>query len=126
MTKLTIARERWGFKMVFEKFISHGRSVSPKATIQKGGQIRLNEAAVDKFDAENYGFAVLFFDKDTRKIGIKLAKETEPGAVKVKHGRAGATISARKFLLWYGIEHHKTTNYDINLDTKSGFYTIQL
>jgi hypothetical protein len=52
---------------------------------------------------------VLFYDKDTQTIGFSpVDRPGMKGAIKLSFGTKGATISARSFLSYYGIDHGST------------------
>ncbi len=113
--------------MPFERFTEVGRSFRPRASIRSTGQIGFSYAAVKRFDLVKYNYAVLFFDKETKKIGIKLTKdENEEGAVRLFTRNGNGSISARSFLYYYQISHKKTKQFDIDRDAESGYLIISV
>lgn len=91
--------------MAFERFIETGRSYKPKISIRGNGQIGFNFGAIKRFVLENYEYAVLFYDKETQRIGIKLTNEKEEGISKLKVRKSSAAVSAKSFLDYYEIEY---------------------
>jgi hypothetical protein len=77
----------------------------------------LNSGAVQKFTLANHDFAILFYDKERKLIGIKPAKnENEEGAHRINKGKTGARIAARRFLDYYELSTDKTKRYDASWD----------
>ena len=113
--------------MPFERYVKRGRVYRPMASIWSRGQIGLNQGAVQRFKLDNFEYAVLFFDAENKRIGIKLTNdETEAGTTKITRGSTGAVISAASFLGFYDIEHDSTTRYAIEFDEDEGLYVINL
>ena len=115
--------------MAFEKFTkTGGRIGTPKASIWSRGQIGLNRGAVHQFDLDSYNFVILFYDKDAKKIGIKFTNiDTDDGIIKiVKRKNSGISFSGLAFLNYYGIDHSKTTKYDLEHDKENDLYVFSL
>ena len=115
--------------MAFEKFTkTGGRIGSPKASIWSRGQIGLNQGALRRFDLEKFDFAILFYDKDTKKIGIKFSNDdTEKGTIKItKRKNGGMSFSGLSFLNYYGIDYSETKKYDLEHDKDNGLYVFEL
>lgn len=81
-------------------------------------------------------FIVLYFDRNVNVIGMRPTQDSEEeGAIKlVKRqapGKGGqpsisASVSARAFLEFYGIDRSKTQSYRAELDSESGIIFIDL
>jgi len=112
--------------MAFEKFVKTGRGYAPKISIWKGGQIGFNQGAVTRLDIKSFEYAVLFYDKNEQKIGIRFTNDPEEGANKIAKGQTGAFISAKAFLDYYGIDHSKTERYGFFYDEANKLYVIDL
>ena len=114
--------------MAFERFTeTRARNLIPKASIWSRGQIGFNKSAVIKFQIKMYNYLVLFYDSDSKRIGIKLTnRKEEEGAIKItkKLASGGASVSANSFIFHYGINASETRNYDLELDTDSGLITM--
>jgi hypothetical protein len=114
-------------RMVFERFTKTGRGYTPKVSIWTRGQIGFNQGAVERFKLRDFNFAVLYYDRDERKIGVQFTNiESEEGANKVVKGKTGIFISAKAFLDYYDITHSKTKKYNVSYDTETGIYVIKL
>ena len=110
--------------MAFERFTkTKARGFVPKASIWSRGQIGFNQSAVLKFEFNKYDYVVLFYDDESKRIGIKLANKNEEGAIKVtkKLASGGAFVSAKEFLFHYNIYVTETRNYDLSIDSDTGF-----
>jgi hypothetical protein len=113
--------------MAFEQFTKTGRGYTPKASIWMRGQIGFNRGAVEKFRIRDFEYAMLFYDKETDRIGIKFTNDSKmEGIAKLAKSAASAFISARAFLQYYDIPHDKTTKYDIAYDKESELYVIDM
>ena len=104
--------------MAFEKFTLKGKSFRPKISLRKNGHIGFNQAAIEKFSMTRYDYAVLFYDRENKKIGIKLTNDAEEGACKLKVKETNAYVAAKAFLDYYGIDYSKrqTQRSDVALD----------
>ena len=112
--------------MSFEKFTKTGRGYTPKASIWMRGQIGFNQGAVEKLGIKKRKYAVLYYDKEDKRIGFQFTDDAESGATKIIKGKTGAFISAKAFLDYYDIEHSETRKYDISDDKEAGLYVIDL
>jgi len=113
--------------MTFERFTKTGRGYKPKVSIWSRGQIGFNQGAVERFNLKSYKYTVLFFDAETRKIGIKFTNdENEEGITKLTARGGGTSFSARAFLDFNDIDYSKTQRYDVDYDEENELYVIQL
>jgi hypothetical protein len=113
--------------MAFEKFTETARSYRAKASIRSNGTVGLNGGAVNKFDLDQYDWAVLFFDKEHNLIGIKPTKnEKDEGTHKINKGKTGAWIAARRFLDYYEVGTAKTKRFDATWDDKEKMIIVQI
>lgn len=93
-----------GEEMAFERFTDVKRRISePKITIRLSGAMTLSSGAVKKFSADQYKHAVLYFDRDERKIGIRLTNEPEEGAVRLIVKKSFVQLSIGAFIKHYDI-----------------------
>lgn len=95
--------------MGWVKFTKTGRSFKPKVSVRGDSQIGFNRAAIRDFKLTEYNFAILFFDEQAKRIGIKLTNDkNEEGVCKLRvREEAGASIPARSFIACYNLEGHK-------------------
>ncbi len=113
--------------MAFERFVRAGRSYAPKVSIWTRGQIGFNRGAVKKMSMRDYKYAILFYDKENKRVGIKLTNNpSEEGATKISFGSTGAFISARAFLDYYDIPRGETKRYDIYYDDENDMWVFDL
>lgn len=115
--------------MAFERYTKTNlRMGKPQISIWSRGQIGFNSGAIEKYKLNNFNYAVLFFDKNTRAIGVMLTNDKEePGAMKlVKRKSGGFSFSAQSFLKHYEIDYSKTIRHDLTYDEKENMYTFQL
>ena len=113
--------------MAFERFTQIGRGYKPKVSITKSGQIGFNQGAVKHFNLNDYEYAVLFYDKDNRRIGIGLTNDnSEAGICKLRKRASGADISARSFFGYYGIDYADSNRYDASWDEDDNMVIVTL
>lgn len=106
-----------------------GRIGSPQISIWTRGQIGFNQAAILKYKIDNYKYAVLYYDKEGKRIGIRLTNNEEETA-KIKlvfRKNGGVSFSAMSFLKTYEIDYEKKTQkYDFTYDAESDMFIVQL
>jgi len=103
--------------MTWERFTAVGRSFKTFLSIWKGGTLSLNAGAAELFGVDDYEFAVLYFNRKDNAIGIRLTNDgDEDGAVKLHHGSTGATIRARSFIDFYGLQDCVSGKYPLRRD----------
>lgn len=114
--------------MAFERFTQpRSRGYEPMASIWSRGIIGLNQGAVKDFELEKYDYAVLFFDQETRRVGIKFTNNSkEEGAIKITKRASGASISALSFMKNFKIKVEKTTRCKIYYAEDSDLHIIEL
>jgi hypothetical protein len=113
--------------MAFERFTKTGRGYKPKVSIWSSGQIGFNSGSVVRNDLDKYKYAILYFDKDTRRIGVEFTNdEGENNLVKTINRSGGVSFSARAFLDYYDIDYSKTKKYDVEYDENDNLYVIPL
>ena len=113
--------------MAFEKFTRiRSRGYTPQISIWSRGQIGLNQAVLDKYKIGEY--AILFFDRDTKRVGIKFTNnKSESGAAKIiKRKTGGASLSARAFLVNYDLISEKTKSYNVEFDKDNEMLIIKV
>lgn len=112
--------------MPFEKFTQTGRSYKPKISIRSNGQIGFNYGAIEKFRLSNYKFAVLFFDRQEKKMGIKLTNSEEDGVCKLQVRKSNAAIAAKAFLDYFDINYEKTGRFEASFDDAEKMIIVKL
>ncbi len=114
--------------MAYEKFTQTGQRFNPKISIWEGGQIGFNQGAIKRFNLNKFRFAILFFDREKNRIGVKFTNDQkEEGAIPFNHRKTGGVISAKAFMDFFGIDYSKTRkNLDVFFDDEHGLYAINL
>ena len=113
--------------MAFIKFTEHGRSYSAKASISKNGMLSFSDGARKRFDMDNRDMCVLYFDPETRRIGIEFTADENAEAVrKVRLRNTGADVAAKSFVEFFDIGVRETTLFPIESDEETGFAVIDL
>ena len=98
--------------MAFERFTLAGRGFQPKVSIRTNGQIGFNNGAIIRFNLDKYKYVILFYDKQSKMIGIKPTNDAnEEGICKLRIRKSAGAIGARSFLDYYQINHAKTIRY---------------
>jgi len=105
--------------MAIEFFTKSGRGYEPKASIRRHGQIGLNQGAVERFGLADYSYVLLGYDRARQLVAIKLLEQEEKGAKKIALKQGSASISAKSFLDFFGINYKKTASYDVERDDQS-------
>lgn len=91
------------------------RADTPEVSIWKKGTIAFTKAAEEQYGIKQYRYASLYFDPDTRKIGIKLTNDrSRPKDVfKITLGKSNLVITAPQFFKKFKLSTEKTKRYEI-------------
>jgi len=114
--------------MAFEKFIPPQISgVRPRATIRPSGLISFDAASVESFGLDSASFAVLYFDKTRKMVGIQIAGNAkDDGALKLSRRRRSVSVKAPQFFDLYGISFEEAQRFDVGQDPETKILTISL
>jgi len=114
--------------MAFEKFIPPQSSgVRPRATIRPSGLISFDAASVESFGLHSASFAILYFDKTRKMVGIQITdKENDDGALKLSRRRRSVSVKAPQFFDLYGISFEEAQRFDVGQDPTTKILTISL
>ncbi len=102
--------------MAMEFFKEEGRGFVPRASIRKQGQIGLNHGAVTRYNIKEYKHVLLGYDKDEKKVAMRLLKVPEQGARPIVVRQENVTIAAKAFLDFFEIPYTKTRQFDVKRD----------
>ena len=104
--------------MAWEKFTMTRRSFKPRISIRGKSQIGFNTAAIEDFKLKDYKFAVLFYDKENKRIGIKLTNDKDEEGVRKLRVKelTGASLPARTFIEYYKIGNFSGQRFNAELD----------
>lgn len=113
--------------MAFERYTDSAKRMNVAGSISEGGVISLTQGARHKFRVEEGHHAVLYYDKETNRIGIGLTNDAaEPGARKVMVSNYGASIRAKPFLAYFEIDVPRTVRMPVWLDDESNLIIFDL
>ena len=115
--------------MAFVKFTNvRSRIDTPKVSIWTRGQIGFNQGSVDEYGIDKYGYAILYYDEESRSVGVELSNDPKAdGAAKLVKGKnAGTSFSARAFLKHYKIDFSETKQYALERDDDNGLLILDL
>ena len=113
--------------MAFERFVDVNRVFRPRASLRSNGQIGFNHGCVKRFDMQRYTHVVLFYDTDSKRIGIQLTNNKDEAGASTLITRTGSgTVSARSFLEYYNLTPKSTKQFDISRDDESRMLVIDM
>jgi hypothetical protein len=114
--------------MPFEKYIPPQTSgVRPKATIRPSGLISFDAASVEAFGLKSASYAVLFFDKTRKLVGVQITKNpNEDGSLKLSRRRRSVSVKAPQFFDLYGLSFDEAQRFDVGQDPTTKMLTISL
>lgn len=123
---LLIFLRRW--VVAFERFIPpQAAGTRPKATIRPSGLISFDANAVEAFDLRNAKYAVLFFDKVRKIVGIQITdKANEEGALAISFRRRSASLKAPQFFDRYALSFTESQRFDVGFDEANSMLTINM
>jgi len=112
--------------MAFEKFSDTARSFRPKVSVRKSGTISFNSGCVKKFNLKGVSFVTLFFDKDSKMVGVMPSDKSDEGSHALHKGKTGAWVSGRRFLDFYGFSPKSTVRMDAEWNEKDKMIVFAL
>jgi len=114
--------------MAFEKYIPPQSSgTRPRATIRPSGLISFDAAAVETFGLQSASFAVLYFDKTRKMVGVEITKNAnEEGTLKLSRRRRSVSVKAPQFFDLYGLSFDEAQRFDVNQNPSTKMLTISL
>ena len=106
------------------------RKEDPIVALRLKGKIGFNRQAVRQHNLDKFGFAVLYYDKSTKAIGIEFTNDGKAiGAFRVCRPRncRDIYISARSFCIHFKIPYGKTRRSILSKDLDTpNFYRFTL
>ena len=115
--------------MTYVVFTETGSRIGkPQVSIWARGQIGLNQGAMKRFKLMDFTYAILLYDEDAKKVGIRFTNDEElTGIIKlVKRGSGGVSFSAASFINHYGIEFSGATKFTLTHDKDNELYAFDL
>ncbi len=112
--------------MAFEKYVPpRARTAAPKALIRPTGLISFDASAVEAFNLHDAQYAMLFFDRTRKLVGVKLTNSAgDEGALKLSRRRRTVSVKSPDFFEEYGIEIHQPTRFDAFYDDNKNMIVI--
>lgn len=111
----------------FEKFTHTGRSFKPKISIRSNGQIGFNQGSVKRFGLDKFDFAVMYYNKDQKKVAIAFANdENKDGVIRVTKRENNYFFSGKSFLEYYNIPYKATKTYEVDWDDENKIAIINI
>ena len=93
--------------MGFKVFEEYGAAARDEATLRISGYLFLSKGLLKRVNAEDSNGAVLLFDEDNKRIGIKFCDEydsSKPEIRNVSKERSGVAVNILPLLKFYGME----------------------
>ena len=112
--------------MSFEKFEKHGESFSSRISIWKNGSLGVSAGAFNVYELTDKIYVVLFYNRESRCVGLKFSTANEPGAVKMTARNSGGIIPAKAFFENYGIDYSVVRNYVLSWSESAGMLVFDL
>jgi hypothetical protein len=120
--------------MAFEIYAKErpSKSLTPMLSIsQKLGRCTLNRAAAELFDKDAVQTALLLWDKETHRMGIRPLPKKDPRSFNIRYARkdkvaTGASFSGVMFLNHIGYDLSETKSYPIRWNAEEGHFEVEL
>ena len=116
--------------MGFEIFSHMGESHNIKTivTINKYNSLTLNVGAIRTYKIREYHFVNVYYDEDTRKVGLKFLQDKEEHAFALTASKNQCTIyiSFIGFLKYHNLELNKMRKYLVMKDGESGLFVFDI
>jgi predicted nucleic acid-binding protein len=114
--------------MAFEKFVPpQAAGTRPRATIRPSGLISFDAASVAAFGLDSAKFAVLFFDKTRKIIGVKITRtDKEEGTLPMSRRRRSVSLKSPQFFHQYGLTVEESQRFEVSRDPDDGMLLISV
>ena len=114
--------------MTFERFVPpQAAGTRPRATIRPSGLISFDAASVEAFGLDSVKFAILFFDKTRKIIGVKTSnKKDEEGALSLSKRRRSVSPKSPQFFHQYGLSVDESQRFEVSRDRDDGMLLINV
>jgi len=114
--------------MAFEKFVPpQAAGTRPRATIRPSGLISFDAASVAAFGLDSAKYAVLFFDKTRKIIGVKVTRsEKEEGSLPMSRRRRSVSLKSPQFFHRYGLTVDESQRFEVSRDPDDGMLMISV
>jgi hypothetical protein len=114
--------------MAFEKFVPpQAAGTRPRATIRPSGLISFDAASVAAFGLDSAKYAVLFFDKTRKIIGVKVTRtDKEEGSLPMSRRRRSVSLKSPQFFHRYGLTVDESQRFEVARDPDDGMLMISV
>jgi hypothetical protein len=104
--------------MAFERFVPpQAAGTRPRATIRPSGLISFDAASVAAFGLESAKYAILFFDKTRKIIGVKISNKGEDeGVLQMSRRRRSVSLKSPQFFHQYGLSVDESQRFEVTRD----------
>lgn len=114
--------------MAFQLFESRRRGNSPRISVRATGVIAFNRGAIHRYAIEKGKFVQLYFDPDTRQIGMRITSDsTAQGAINVVwRNEMNAWLSAKPFFDFHALKLPPTRSLRLDPELRDdGMVVVQ-
>jgi len=114
--------------MAFEKFVPpQAAGTRPRATIRPSGLISFDAASVAAFGLDSAKYAVLFFDKTRKIIGVKISnKVAEEGSLPLSKRRRSVSLKSPQFFHQYGLTVDESQRMEVTRESADNMLLINV
>jgi hypothetical protein len=113
--------------MVFKKFVPPRRNASHPVSIKRTGTISMDRQFASAAGFDETTHVTLYFDPETRMIGIKSAAQPkEEGAMRLTHRKRVSSVRAHPFFVHFGIMPDRTQRFAAEIDAADGMIKVGL
>lgn len=114
--------------MAFERFVPpQAAGTRPRATIRPSGLISFDAASVAAFGLESAKFAILFFDKTRKIIGVNISNnEEDEGVLQLSRRRRSVSLKSPQFFHQYGLTVEESQRFEVTRDQPDGMLLISV
>ena len=114
--------------MAFERFVPpQAAGTRPRATIRPSGLISFDAASVQAFGLESAKFAILFFDKTRKIIGVKISNNAnEEGVLQLSRRRRSVSLKSPQFFHQYGLSVEESQRFEVTRDPSADMLFINV
>ena len=114
--------------MAFERFVPpQAAGTRPRATIRPSGLISFDAASVAAFGLDSAKYAVLFFDKTRKIIGVKISnKAAEEGSLGLSRRRRSVSLKSPQFFHQYGLTVDESQRMEVTRDRDDNMLLINV
>ena len=114
--------------MAFERFVPpQAAGTRPRATIRPSGLISFDAASVAAFGLDSAKYAVLFFDKTRKIIGVKISNKTaEEGSLPLSKRRRSVSLKSPQFFHQYGLTVDESQRMEVTHESADNMLLINV